>query len=240
MGELKQIVCLLSTMRSGSTLLKALIAEAADVSNLPEINFQQYSRRKFPDRAEARRAIELLDERSILFLKRPAWYNEANSYPRLPHVDNLKVIVLIRDVYDTVESCRKMTFSKLQKIASPIVDHRLAMNYWLPITNSLLKLSNHGELQSCLLRYEDLAANPIEETKRLFEFIGSSQKDGIDSYRKPDDFKWRWGQDDSSPNIRSLKVQPPRDQPQKNYRLLKLIGETAEIVEVRRRSGYQT
>ena len=35
----KKLVMIVSTMRSGTTLLKALMAEAEDVSNLPETKF---------------------------------------------------------------------------------------------------------------------------------------------------------------------------------------------------------
>ena len=74
-----QIVCVASTMRSGSTLLKALLAEASDVSNLPEQNFQ-----KFVSDAQAADKIAALDDNPIIVLKRPGWYNEIGSYPRLP------------------------------------------------------------------------------------------------------------------------------------------------------------
>ena len=61
-----QIVCVASTMRSGSTLLKALLAEASDVSNLPEQNFQ-----KFVSDAQAADKIAALDDNPIIVLKRP-------------------------------------------------------------------------------------------------------------------------------------------------------------------------
>ena len=66
-------------MRSGSTLLKALLAEAEDVSNLPEQNFQ-----KFVGDAQAAETIARLDEHPIIVLKRPGWYNEVGNYPRCP------------------------------------------------------------------------------------------------------------------------------------------------------------
>jgi len=40
----KTIVLIVSSMRAGSTLLKALLAEAPDVSNLPEFNFNAYAK----------------------------------------------------------------------------------------------------------------------------------------------------------------------------------------------------
>ena len=38
----KKFVFIASAQRSGSTLLKALLASAADVSHLPEVPFHQY------------------------------------------------------------------------------------------------------------------------------------------------------------------------------------------------------
>lgn len=229
----KQIVCLASTMRSGSTLLKALLAEANDVSNLPEMNFQRYS-----DRDNAIEQLGQLDSRSIILLKRPAWYTETNTYPRLPKIDDLKVVVLVRDVYDTVQSCRKMTFRFSERVVSPLADGWLARRYWLKISRSLRDLHEDQNVQTQLIRYEDLVSNPLEETQSLFEFIGSAHGQGVDSYSRPDDFKWRWGRDDGSPNIRSLKVQPPRQKAQSNRRLLRIIEETPEIVDIRKRLGY--
>ena len=39
----KTVVLIMCSMRSGSTLLKALLAEADDVSHLPEVNYKEYS-----------------------------------------------------------------------------------------------------------------------------------------------------------------------------------------------------
>jgi len=229
----KQIVCLLSTMRSGSTLLKALMAEAPDISSLPEVNFQRYARLQ-----HARRAIELLDPRRIILLKRPAWYNESRSYPKLPVLDNLKLIVLVRDVYDTVESCRKMTFRPLEKTVRRIADPWLAKSYWLPVTAHLLRIHDDPGCETCLVRYEDLLADPIDVTRNLFAFLGSEQTEGVATYRPPDDSAWRWGIDDNSPQIRSRQVQRPRFKRRHNRRLLNLVQTDPAIGRIRAQAGY--
>lgn len=232
MNTSNQIVCVASTMRSGSTLLKALLAEADDVSNLPEKDFQKFHRQ--PDAATV---IQALDDHPIVVLKRPGWYNEIGRYPRLPNVEGLKTIVLIRDVYDTVESLRKMTFRKLAPWVGRFVDGWLAKRYWLGMTQELLNLYQQNGRDTHLVRYEDLTSNPIEETKKLFGFVGSSQTEGVDTYSKPDDFRWRWGSDDNSENIKSLKVQARPRRSQTNERLLQIM-ETPEIEEFRRKLGY--
>ena len=220
-------------MRSGSTLLKALLAEAEDVSNLPEQNFQ-----KFVGDAQAAETIAHLDEHPIIVLKRPGWYNEVGNYPRLPQVDGLKTIVLIRDCYDTVESLRKMTFRKLAGLVSGFTSGWLAKRYWAGITGSLLELHDDPNHETLLVRYEDLTARPMEETLRIFDFIGSRQKTGVDSYSKPDDFRWRWGSDDNSDNIKSLQVQARPAKPQTNRALVRLIDTNEQIKRLRERAGY--
>ena len=228
-----QIVCVASTMRSGSTLLKALLAESEDVSNLPEQNFQ-----KFVGDDQAAETIARLDEHPIIVLKRPGWYNETNSYPRIPSVEGLKTIVLIRDCYDTVESLRKMTFRRLSGLVSRFTNGWLAKHYWAGMTRSLLELHDDPTHETLLVRYEDLTARPLEETARMFDFIGSSQKMGVDSYSKPEDFRWRWGSDDNSDNIKSLTVQARTAKPQTHQALVELIESNEQINQLRKRAGY--
>ncbi|MEZ6094242.1 MAG: sulfotransferase [Pirellulaceae bacterium] len=235
----RQCVVVLSTMRSGSTLLKALLGEAPDVSNLNEINFQRFANPGFRDWESV---WNLAPER-ILLLKRPGWYNEIGSYPRVPSTtgdsgDRPRAIVLVRDVYDTVESLRKMSFGRIQKWASPFVDRWLAIQYWVGITRSILSYCEVHSKTSQLARYEDLVQDPLSVTQRLFEFIGSEQQEGVDTYSQPDSNRWRWGRDDNSPNIRSLKVQSPKDRPKTNKRLLATIESDPRINELRKQLGY--
>jgi hypothetical protein len=219
-------------MRSGSTLLKALLAEAPDISNLPEKDFQ-----KFCGDNQAAEKLAGLDEHPIIVLKRPGWYNEIGRYPKLPTVAGLKTIVLIRDVYATVESLRKMTFRKLAPMFRFCADGWLAKRYWLGITQSLLELHEDSTKDTHLVRYEDLTANPIEETQKLFAFVGSSQTTGVDTYSQPADFRWRWGSDDNSANIKSLKVQSRPPKTMSNTRLVNLMSDPA-IAELREKLGY--
>lgn len=232
MNKSPQVICVASTMRSGSTLLKALLAEAEDVSNLPEKDFQKYA--KDPQALEN---IRLLDPHPIIVLKRPGWYNEVGRYPRLPLMDGLRTVLLIRDVYDTVESLRKMTFRRLAPWVGGLADSWLAKRYWLGMTQALLSVHENPDCQTHLIRYEDLTADPIERTRELFQFIGSERTEGIDTYSKPDNFRWRWGSDDNSTNIKSLRVQSRPGKPQTNARLLKIMEDPA-IMNLRRTLGY--
>ena len=75
-------------------------------------------------------------------------------------------------------------------------------------------------------------------TRELFQFIGSEQTEGVDTYAEPENRRWRWGSDDSSHAIRSLQVQSPRIVNQSNARLIRIIGETKKIAELRERLDY--
>lgn len=231
----RRLVVIASTMRSGSTLLKALLQEAPDVSRLNEINFQRYARH--PQRISS---MWQLDPSPILLLKRPAWYHEPRRYPRLPDVAGQKVIVLVRDCEPTVHSLRKMTFGWADRWMSRWTDHWLASRYWEPVTRRLIALSEArpGEVQ--LIRYEELVAEPLRVTAGLFRFMGSVQQQGVDTYRPPPGNRWRWWVDDNSPRIRSLQVQAPRPPSVNRTALGNWLDRQTPIVELRNRLGYRT
>jgi hypothetical protein len=229
----RTLALIVSTMRSGSTLLKALLQEAPDVSRLSEVDFQRFARPGVdPDLMWA------LDERPILLLKRPAWYHEAGRYPRLPKTPSRRVILLVRDCLPAVESLRKMSLGPLGGIAAPLVNGWLARRYWGRVTASLLRLAESGGPDFRLVRYEDLLAAPVDVTRRLFGFLGSRQEAGVASYQSPAGKGWRWGIDDNSPAIRSMTVQAPRPKPATESGLSRLVEGDSRLTELRRRLGY--
>ena len=228
----KTVVLILSTMRAGSTLLKSLLGSATDVSNLPEVNFQRYRR---PDGYQR---MSELSEEPILVLKHPAWVYEVRTYPRLPPYPRLKKIVLTRDVYDTVSSIRRMLFGRTARFLQYFGNRLWAEKYWCAVYENLLSLDIENSTHTTWVRYEDLLLNPVQETERLFQFIGSQQKEGISSYRKPEKHTWKWGQDDGSERIRTLEVQPPRSGTYDNHKLLRVIENSPRISALRSRLGY--
>ncbi len=225
-------------MRSGSTLLKALLGEAPDVSHLPEVNFQRYSERRCTTPQTALDSLSRLSDRPILVLKRPAWYHETRRYPRLPNVPNLKTILLVRDVYETVQSLRRMTFRGLARVVGPCVNSWLASGYWAAITENLTRLADVKQQQTMLIRYEDLTADPVTVTSQLFQWLGSERREGVDAYSEPEDAHWRWGRDDGGSRIRSLRVQPPRAHRYEDQRLVRVILGCDRALKMRQALGY--
>ncbi len=228
----KTAVFILSTMRSGSTLLKALLAEAPDVSNLPEVDFQKLRRR------DVRQKLSELAPEPIVVLKRPAWFHEASSYPKLPPVGNRKFIVLTRDVHHNVASIRKMVFRTWASHIPDWVDHWFGEGYWARVYRLLHNRFEDGDPNVTWLRYEDLVAEPIRETKRLFDFMGSRQEHGIDSYSPPDGYEWKWGSDDGGPKIQSLRVQPPKPHTPELESMLTRLLRNKRIAQLRAQLGY--
>ena len=181
----------------------------------------------------------LQNDSPIKVLKKPAWYHESRSYPRLPAIDGVKTIALVRDVYDTVVSLRKMTFHAMAGIFAPIVTPWLARSYWVNVTSRLLEIADRDPENVKLVQYEEITTSPIETTKRLYEFIGSSCKNGTKSFSITTTYSWRWGADDGGPNIKLLEVQPPRERRSDDSRILHLIENCEAIKSLRQRLEYE-
>lgn len=225
----KTIVTIVSTMRSGSTLLKAQLAEAPDVSNLPEVNFQRFQSK------QARAEIERIDPAPILVLKRPAWFHETSMYPRLPRVRSVRFIVLVRDCYETVQSLKKMLLPRAHTYLGAFTNRWLVC-YWTKVVANIHQLSQHE--RAVLVRYEDLVADPISQSAKLFRFIGSRRRSGVDSYQVPRDFEWKWGRDDGGNRIKSLRVLPAVPHNYEDRRLLEVIAKCRATMELRSALGY--
>ena len=224
----KQWVVILSTMRSGSTLLKALLGASPDVSHLSETNFQCLTP------ADRKNLVQKHAE-PILILKKPAWYHETRCYPRLPQVTGLKKIVLIRDAADTIASLNRMSFRFAHKPMLRLSTPWLLKRYWLPVTRQLHQNFPPGK-NTMIVRYEDLCAQPLEQTARMFRFLGSERHEGTDTYSPPQGH-WKWGSDDGSDTIRSLRVRPvlKRQHPKV---LLDAITSSKETQDLRAALGY--
>lgn len=227
----KTIALELSIMRSGSTLLKALMSAAPDISSLPETDFQKYQS------ANAASEIAALCPERIVVLKRPAWFNETRSYPRLPNVPEIKRVILARDVHTSVASLRKMAFRKLESIIPRRADNWLANGYWAPVYANLLERFPDDGQSNFWIRYEDLVSDPIEWTGKLFRFLGSERSEGTDSYPPPEGYAWKWGTDDGGDKIKSLKVQAPKV-PQSSLDILQQVKDLPRVSEVRERLNY--
>ncbi|MEM0965374.1 MAG: hypothetical protein AAGJ81_04370 [Verrucomicrobiota bacterium] len=220
-------------MRSGSTLLKALLATADDVAHLPEIDFQ-----KTLIQPKCLHELERTASEPILLLKRPCWFNETKTYPRIPDLPPVRCIVLIRDAYETVRSVGRMLIGRsFDRLPGAWGYRWIALRYWAPVTQSLLETHEARPSMSILTRYEALMEQPEEQTVRIFNFLGSEKTVGTRSYETPENFRWKWGSDDGSARIRTKTVQPPRTHTEKDLALKAKINSLPPIQRLREKAG---
>lgn len=192
----KKIVIVLSAMRSGSTLLKALLSQAPEIDHLNEVNFSRGENKYM-----VYNAFYKLSRKEVLLLKKPSGLRSFQDYPQLPNLP-LSVIVLIRNPVDTILSTIEMQKSRNREER----DLNTIMTYWSVTYNNLLCYLDQEENSSVVIKYEELVDSPIETTEILFKFIGSKRTEGVKSYQKPLSGDWSWGLDDGGDKINSMSV----------------------------------
>lgn len=226
----KTIVVIISAMRSGSTLLKALLAMAPDVSSLPETDFQAFN-------GYNKWKLNTLASEPIIVLKKPAFYTELATYPIIPKIQNIKKIILVRGVYDTVSSLKVRNKVKFPEQPKMMENHFLVNEYWCKTYASIINNPGLNDEDTLIIKYEDLTSKPIEITKKLFSFIDSRQTIGIDTYQPAKGYKWQWGRDDGGEVIKSLKVQCNLKK-KDDLELINVIEQSKEVQIIRKHFGY--
>ena len=191
----KTVVLIMSSQRSGSTLLKSLLAEAEDISHLPEISYWKNIGNKYDLYA---RACKLAKER-IVVLKSPFHSSILKNEYIIDDMERLKIIILVRHIYGVVDSMLRMDQKVGQKAKDQIARTKTYIKYWTDCYQKILNVAKKiPKKRIKIVKYEDLLTNPIKETKDLFQYLGSRQLSGVDTYHKPKDFEWNWGIDDGS------------------------------------------
>lgn len=210
-------------MRSGSTLLKALLATNSEISDIAEVHFSMIH--------------NIASDKPFIVVKCPAYYNELD-YPVLPKVEARKLL-LIRNPYDTVMSLKRMNIATNVPTGSSLHNEIVLLSYWVCIYQNLINKFLFSSPEVSIIRYEDLAANSMEQTQKIFTFIGVNDTKGATSYNLPKNYKWKWGNDDGGDMIKTLKVQ--NKQSLRNNRLLvKLIQKNkSHIWEIMNNFGYK-
>ncbi len=194
----KKVVVIVSTMRSGSTLLKALLANSPDTTHLSEVDFQKFNKLDYWK-------LKMKYKQKIIVMKKPCWYTNADHYPVLPDLKNMKIVVLIRNPYDTVSSIKEM--AKIRpKSDQGLENNEYVNDYWCKVYKKILKCKILDQPNATLVRYTELVQDPIRVTEELFKFIGSEQIKGVDTYSYPKDGMWKWDNDDGGEVIKTLKV----------------------------------
>lgn len=193
-------VLVLSSMRSGSTLLKSMLGQAPDVSLLDEFNFITYANH---NRYFFGWLVSRLSDRRIVVLKKP-FNNVAGDKPlygRVPLPGVLR-IVLWRGPYETLLSLKAMQ----RKYGYRVFGDAECVDYWCDTYEAIFANTDTAR-DTLAVRYEDLTRRPAEVTRAIFAFIGSAHDAGVERYEAHD---WKKGRDDDSDKIRSGAVQEAR------------------------------
>ncbi len=217
----KTFVYIFSSMRAGSTLLKALIATRPDASDLPEVSFINLD--------------SIKSNKRIIVIKKPAYYLDSN-YPILP-TKNSKKIILIRNPYDTIDSLQRMNSITHTHGLPMINDEFMLLYYWYNVYDNILTKFDFNSEDVFLVRYEDLIDNPIKISEEIFRFIGSVDISGTSTYNYPKGYRWKWGSDDGGEVIKGLEVKKI-EKARENVRLLELISRTEEVEFLLKKYGY--
>lgn len=213
-------VLVLSSMRTGSTLLKSMLGQASDVSLLDEFNFITYANH---NRYFFHWLVSRLSDRRILVLKKP-FNNVPQDKPLYGRVQLPGVlrIVLYRNPYETLLSLKAMQ----RKYNYRVFDDQECVDYWCDTYEAIFTNTDTSRdtLGVC---YEELTRQPADVSRRIFRFIGSTHESGVERYGAHD---WKKGRDDDSDKIRSGAVQEaqPTD-PQKDPGLYAAIQASPRV-----------
>jgi hypothetical protein len=196
----KRAILIVSPIRSGSTLLKALLANSEDVSHIDEVNFQLKSRSRYISYSRVAR----LSERPILVLKWPAWFAEVATYPRLPKYPHQAILLYREPLATTLSIKRRMATAPHY----PSLTDEQLLDYWCQVYENACSKLGPDTSQVMLVRYGDLVSDPVGCQHRLFSWIGTSRYEAKATYGTPESGDWAWQKDDAGSTIKSGVVRP--------------------------------
>jgi len=227
----KKIVVVLSSMRSGSTLLKSLMGQAQDVSLLDEFHFIPYANH---NKYFFYQLVAGLSDKPIVVLKKP--FNNVTEhlplYGKTPLADVL-TIVLYRHPYETLLSLKAIQRRKNYSIFS----NEECIKYWCDTYEAIFNNVDTSR-DTLFVQYEKLTSQPAEQTRRIFEFIGSTQRGGVQGYGE---YAWQSGQDDDSDKIRSGSIHKAESaMPEADPQLYAAIKNSARVADLLNRIDKST
>lgn len=195
----KRAAIIYSSMRSGSTLLKALLGTNSQISHIPEVPYMEWPRTRYSFYYHLWR----IARQPIVVLKKPCFYSEVPYYPFLPPVPFFP-IVLIRNPIDTVLSlARRIQENKRVKRAFDTYGKSL-LDYWCEVYRAIYERLEARALTPHIVFYEELTLSPDSVTEKLFRALGAKNTEGVKNYEPYG--KWLWGMDDAGERIRTLTV----------------------------------
>jgi hypothetical protein len=217
---LKSPVFVLSSVRSGSTLLRVLLDSHSQIHAPHELHLRNLSVRVRGRHTEKSLRAAELDPRSLEYLlwDRVLHRELARSGKRIL-VNKTPTDVFIADrILECWPDARfvfllrhPLATARSRRRARPqdTEEHNLATVLRFCEAVEAARRAYPG----LIVRYEDLAADPAAETRRLCEFLGVGWEPEMLEYGTFRHGRFRPGLGDWSENIKSGRVQPPRPLP---------------------------
>jgi hypothetical protein len=190
-------------MRSGSTLLKALLGTNPEVSHVPEVHYGEWP--QSPHAFYLR--LWWLAREPVVVLKRPCFYSDVPQYPFVPPLP-FEPIALIRNPVDTIVSLEKRVAER------PTVKKNFEswgqgfLAYWCATYRNIHERLAAAGISPHVVFYEELLDDPVRVTEAIFRQLGVTDTRGVREYRPYG--KWTWGRDDAGDKIKQLTVQGDR------------------------------
>lgn len=208
----KKAVYIISAQRSGSTLLKALLANKSSISHLPEVSPEPYAAQKYT----AQYYYFRLTREPVIVFKMPRSPRAAN-YPFIgPGID--RYIFLFRNPVDTALSMLETQREVVRLGKMPPFEKmphgtngeilEASLHYWLETYRMMsAAAAANTEMQIKYICYEQLVENPAEIIRALLAFIGVDSSEVRTTYDCYDEERgWLWGRDDGGEMIKQKKV----------------------------------
>jgi hypothetical protein len=210
----------LSTVRSGSTLLRVLIDSHSELHAPQELHLRDLHVNVTSKYAP--RALDSLglDQKHLEYL---LWdrllHRELADSGKLHLVNKTPSDVFI---VDRIQECwPDARFIFLLRHPAAIAASRHATRPQDSVARNVKKVLDYGNavelarttLPGHTVRYEDLASDPVTETQRLCAFLGVAWEPGMVDYGSFDHGRFRPGLGDWNEKIKSGTVQPPTPPP---------------------------
>ena len=210
----------LSSVRSGSTLLRVLLNSHPEIHAPPELHLRDL--KVSVKRRYARRALNEigLDRQHLRFLLWDRFlHRELSSSGQRLLVNKTPNDVFIADKIARCWPDARFIFllrhpaaiarsrARVRPQDGAERNHRAVLRYGRALEAARAR---HDGL---VVRYEDLASDPEAETRRICEFLGVRWDAGMLDYGRYDHGTFQPGLGDWSENIRSGEVRPPEPPP---------------------------
>lgn len=190
-----EIIYVLSTMRSGSSLFKSLLQTNLGIPYHKEINL--YNR---GNRYLSYDTLQRCVHQGIVVAKKPSSFSDFEQYPLLHSFGKEKHLILLRHPNEIYHSVNKMR----QEVNRPL-ESEVIIRYIRKTHENLLHFYTQNSASSKIVFYEDIVQQPEKCLKEILIFLGKEQHTIKTNY--PQNLNQAgWGYDDPSEKFNAGRI----------------------------------